>query len=128
MTARARRGFDEAPRESGSNGLVPDGYQVLRPGTDRGTVRFTTETGSRYTVDLAAGTWSRIPTFASGALRTEGGPLAALVLGGIGRSAILVGPPLVPRSDARYVLTTPLVELDAMSAVAVPTEPSGEVH
>lgn len=111
-----RSGVEHATVVAAADDLHLEQYRVLRPAAGQGSLRFTTETGSHYAVDLEGGTWSRVPTLRSGVLRSEEGPLLALLVDAIGRPAILVGPPIVAGGDARYIITTPLVELDETSA------------
>ena len=84
------------------------GYRVIRSGR----IRFVTETGSRYLVEFDRGWWSRVPTLASGPLRSEEGPILALHFGGLNRRALLDCPPFVPGSPGRFIWTSWVVAWD----------------
>jgi hypothetical protein len=80
----------------------------------------TTESGSVYKVNTDAGTWDRIQeTDESGPLRTDGGELTNVYDMEIGKRMILFGPPIVPMTSGRIIMTTPVVRITVEASLAV---------
>lgn len=87
-----------------------------------GLVAFRTASGSRYEIDNHNLTWRRTAaSLASGRLRSESGRLVRAVRPVLGSSAVLVSEPLAPSLGYRVVVTTPVVALEPVPAVAMRT-------
>jgi hypothetical protein len=77
-------------------------------------MKFKTETGSEYELDLDAMTWKRLSrTTASGNLRTSEGALLEKPVVEIGAPVALLGAPIREGAVARLVLTSNVVGIEA---------------
>lgn len=104
----------------------PDRRRCRHDAAGRGqrtVTRFQTETGSAYEVDLERMTWRRTPTFGSGVLRGESGPLLALGLDEVGRSAILLCPPFRVGGPLRTIMTSTVVAIEGLALRGRAKEP-----
>jgi hypothetical protein len=83
-------------------------------------LRITTTSGSIYELDTVARTWRRTPSLGSGTLRSEGGPLIALHIAGVGSPAIIWGPPMTDDSEVRLITTSAVVAIEPFPGNAEP--------
>lgn len=83
-------------------------------------ITFTTKSGSIYViekVDDETMTWKRMQAGEGSVyVRTESGTLLQWPVVTVGSSCELIGPPLNPLADIRYMLTTPVVSIQEETA------------
>ncbi len=72
-------------------------------------MRFTTETGSVYTLDRDAMSWTRTRTYHSGKIRQEFGTLLVWPEVEIGKTVYLCDSKVLPGCSHHYVFTSPVV-------------------
>lgn len=75
-------------------------------------ITFTTRSGSKYVIDKTAMTWERQAAGEGSVyVRTQGGTLLQWPTVIVGSPVEIIGPPLDPAADIRFILTTPIVSV-----------------
>lgn len=73
-------------------------------------ITFTTHSGSKYVIDKTAMTWERQKAGeGSDYVRTQSGTLLQWPVVTVGSPVYMIGPPLDPVANIRFVLTTPVI-------------------